>query len=160
MTYYIVVEDNNSAGKEKITEIDYYYTNAIITFFGEQERIKTIYADPYKSAFWILISGIILFVMFGCIMLSLFLKYKKLYILFSIIMFIAIISIIVLLHVDAYPKLSKYRKFMTELIKEQLINLNLNSVINFKTTETSGYILTLTTLILTGFTVISSVFVL
>jgi len=161
MTIKITKKDSSVDDRYSIS-VDYYYTNLIITANGETENINIIESDPESKAMsWILIFGIIVFFMFGCIMISLFLKYKKLYKFFSIIMLISLISIVISLNSDIYPAISNFKTLINEtaLIRERVgVPSDFNTT--YKTTSTPGYIITIMTLIFIILAVISSFFIL
>jgi len=144
---------------------DYYYTNAILEDSDANKKTRKI-IDPIPeniAYFVILIFCIIIFLMFGCIMISLFLKYKKLYKFFSIIMLISLIIIVILLHSDIYPIISEYQKLVREgeiELTNEFPNTPVTIINTNKTTTSPGYIITIITLIFTILTVISSFFIL
>ena len=148
--------------------VNLFYTNQITAIKGE-----LTYTDPltglnitesgaYKlmvinnsenDTYVILILSIIIFICFGCSFLTLFLNSKKLNKFFNIIILLAMIIIIITFHVSIYDK--NFTSKVSAIILESTGDTNTT----IKTTETAGYGLTLTCMILTFITVVSSYFV-
>ena len=141
---------SNDAGNMK-----FYYTNATSSAFdGTSEKQMTI-NDSGNDFYVILILSIIIFICFGCSFLTLYLNSKKLNKFFNIIMLLAIIIIIIIFHVSIYDSNSKIRKLINQSITYENGEY-LNTTI--KTTETAGYGLTMTCMVLLFITVVSSFF--
>ena len=104
--------------------------------------------DLISSTYDILILSIVIFVCFGFSFLTLFLNSKKLNILCNILILIAMIGIIIVLHVGIYDAIYK------DL--DNILILSGSKTKKIKTTDTSGYILTMICTILMFITVVSS----
>ena len=123
-------------------DLKIFYTNATLSigdegYEGISKKLMLI-NESNNNTFVILILGIILFVLFGCSFLTLFLNEKKINKLFNILILLTMFIIIILMHVKVY-NVSEF----TELP-------------NVKTTETAGYGLTMTCMVLMFITILSS----
>ena len=129
----------------------FYYTNATASAIDGTSEKQMIINDSGNDLYVILILSIIIFICFGCSFLTLYLNSKKLNKFFNIIMLLAMIIIIIIFHVSIYDNNSKLQKVLNQLFQAEL-----NTTI--KTTETAGYGLTMTCMVLLFITVVSSFF--
>jgi hypothetical protein len=120
-------------------DLNIYYTNATVTDGDDRlsEKLMLI-TKSNNNTFVILILSIILFVLFGCSFLTLFLNQKKINKLFNMLILLTLISIIIIMHVKIYN------------------NVDYTVLPNLKTTETAGYGLTMTCTVLMFITILSS----
>ena len=120
-------------------DLNIYYTNATVTDGDDRlsEKLMLI-TKSNNNTFVILILSIILFVLFACSFLTLFLNQKKLNKLFNMLILLTLISIIIIMHVKIYN------------------NVDYTVLPNLKTTETAGYGLTMACTVLMFITILSS----
>jgi len=133
-------------------KLNVYYTNIVIEGYGEYEKHKVITKENNKT-FIILMLSIIIFVLFGCSFLTLYLNSKKLNKIFNILILLSMITIIILFHELIYDESYGIKKGLDELVT--MITGN-HTKTKIKTTSTVGYALTMTSTILMFITIVSS----
>lgn len=150
---YLIVTNNRINSKLYYTNLEFKINISNVKDYNSIIRQNTkIINNINNHTFVILILSIFIFVFFGCSFLTLFLHAKKLNKIFNILILLIMISIIILFHVSIYAKINK-----TEL-QQQLKDAFNESYINIKTTESTGYALTMTSTVLMFVTVVSSFF--
>ena len=138
--YFIASSENMS--------LKIFYTNVTVQVYNEEEKFMIMDRYTDKDMYVILILSIIIFVCFGCSFLTLLLNAKKLNKFFNIIMLLAMIIIIIILHASIYNENSKISKNISKIIGDKNIKI--------KTTESAGYGLSLTSMILMFLALVSS----
>ena len=134
-------------------KLNVYYTNIVMDGYGDYEKEKVITKSENNKTFIILMLSIVIFVLFGCSFLTLYLNSKKLNKIFNMLILLSMITIIILFHELIYDESSKVKKELNKLIA--IITRNSTNT-KVKTTSTTGYALTMTSTILMFITIVSS----